>query len=95
MERDDSWYRIQGRLNALENLLILLVFDRAAVNPDPAAWIAQYVQQLRPPKPAGKTEIASDVDAARLAAEVNKAVQELLDVIEQRAAIFTPAGSKQ
>jgi hypothetical protein len=95
MDHDDEWYRLQGRLNALENLLALLVMDRAAVSQDPASWIAEYVANLRPEKRAKFLGPKPDADINRLTAETNEAVNEIADLIEQQAAIFKSANTKQ
>ncbi len=88
MERNDEWYRLQGRLNALKNLLILLVLDRAAVNQDPATWIAQYVANLRSEKKGKLVGPDRNADLDRVLAETHKAVNEIADLIEQHGAIF-------
>jgi hypothetical protein len=93
MEHDDEWYRLQGRLNALENLLLLLVIDRANVSPDPSTWITQYVANLRLEKET--TLIGSDrgAEIGRIAAEVHKAVLEIADGLEcQYGAVISSRG---
>lgn len=93
--RDDSWYRVQGRLNALENLLMLLVIDRAAIHNDPHAWITQYVAQLRPEKSVTVVGQAPEgVDLNRIAEEAHKAVNEIADQIAKHGEIFRPATTR-
>lgn len=94
-ERDDNWYRTLARLNAIENLLILLVMDRAAVNQDPAGWLDQYVANLRPERPTklvGGTKDGVDLD--RVATETHKAINEIADQIAVHGQIFKASGPR-
>lgn len=78
----DDLFRLQGRLNALENLLALLVFDRARVLPDPVSWINQYVANLRHGTNFTSFQPIGDHVASRLAEETHKAILEFADMIE-------------
>jgi hypothetical protein len=78
----NDFFRIQARLNALENLLCLLVLDRANVSENPRNWIKEYVANLR--RDLNFVVIGSipNPDAERLANETKRAILELADMIE-------------
>jgi hypothetical protein len=95
-ELDDHFYRVQGRLNALENLLIALVVNRAVLTSDPYSWIMKWVEQNRhekPPEVVGTNPYGADL--SRIAVEIHKAMNEISDQVERQGQIFRPAGSKQ
>jgi hypothetical protein len=80
----NDFFRIQGRLNALENLLSLLVLDRANVSESPHVWIKEYVANLRRDANYVASGPVPTLDAARLASETRQAILELADMIEAR-----------
>jgi hypothetical protein len=81
MPRGDNM-RIAGRLSALENLLALLVFDRARLDGDPPGWIRQYVANLRRGITMTSQKPLSEDDATRLREETHRAILEFADMVE-------------
>jgi hypothetical protein len=82
MNRSPDDIRIAGRLSALENLLTLLVFDRARLDGNPHAWITQYIASLRRGKNLISTQALPEDDIARLGEETHRAILEFADMIE-------------
>jgi hypothetical protein len=84
----NDFYRIQGRLNALENLLRLLVLDRASVSERPRDWIKEYVANLRQDLNFAAIGAIPTPDAERLANETRRAISEIADLIEAEGSRF-------
>jgi hypothetical protein len=74
--------RIAGRLSALENLLALLIFDRARVDANPLGWVTQYISSLRRGGQFIAPQPLPEGAAARLAEETHKAILEFADMLE-------------
>lgn len=93
--------RIAGRLSALENLLALLVFDRARGDANPSAWIKQYISNIRRGvNLISQRPLPGDV-AGRLGEETHKAILEFADLVEfqlqeliRTGQIGNPSGEK-
>ena len=81
----NDFFRIQGRLNALENLLCLLVLDRANVSGNAADWIKEYVANLKRDLNFVTIGTIPNQDAERLGNETKRAILELAELIEAQA----------
>jgi hypothetical protein len=74
--------RMAGRLSALENLLALLVFDRARIDANPSVWIKQYISNIRRGvNYINQQSLPEDV-TGRLREETHKAILEFADLVE-------------
>jgi len=82
MTASPEYLRLAGRLSAIENLLALLVFDRARIDANPSAWINQYVSNIRRGvNLISQRPLPEDI-AGRLREETHKAILEFADLVE-------------
>lgn len=77
-----DYVRIAGRLSALENLLALLILDRALLDGNPSAWITQYIANLRKGTTLVSTQALPENDLARLQEETHRAILEFADMLQ-------------
>lgn len=74
--------RIAGRLSAVENLLALLVFDRARIDANPSAWMKQYISNIRRGVNFISQQPLPQEVEERLRQETHKALLEFADALE-------------
>lgn len=74
--------RMAGRISAIENLLGVLVCDFARLQPDPVAWIRQYIANLRRGGNFISQHPLPEDIAGRLREETHKAFLEIADLLE-------------
>jgi len=89
------YWRLSGRICALELIASLAVFDRANLEPNPFQWVQDYAKNLG----AATKKLVPDVDdpskGERLKKETTDALEEFLEQLLSRAGILKGAPSKR
>ncbi|MDH6259033.1 hypothetical protein [Bradyrhizobium sp. BR13661] len=78
---EDQFWRIQGRLNAIELLLMSEIFNMARLQPDPFPWMQRFIEATRFTSRGLAPDIMPDNEAARLTRETRDAVDEFLEQV--------------
>lgn len=78
---EEQYWRIQGRLNAVEWILTSEIFNMAKMQPNPFGWIQAFVEAGRQTSQGLKPDLMPEGEAVRLVDETRRAYDEFLEQI--------------
>jgi hypothetical protein len=92
MEHDDDWFRMQGRLDAYENVLTFLISEVSRLSGRGDTYLEAFADRLRTQFEPQATVAMSVEDRARHTRDLRRAMLEIADAIEARMASPTQSG---
>ena len=82
----DHFWRFQGRINALELVSTLEVFNMAKMQPNPFQWLQDYVEAMRVTlRSIKKPDVDDPAEGERLLVETRTSLEEFLERLVSRA----------
>ena len=81
----EHFWRFQGRINALELLATLDVFNMAKMQPNPFQWLQDYVEAMRVTLRSLKSDVDDPAEGERLLVETQTSLEEFLERLVSRA----------
>jgi hypothetical protein len=78
-------WRLQGRMNAMEMVATLAVFNIAQTQPNPFHWVQAYVETMRKSTRSLVPEVDDQSKAERLLVETRTALEEFLTQVVREA----------
>lgn len=81
----DQFWRLQGRVNALEVLMVLEVLNFSKLQPNPFQWIQEYLEAVRLTGKGMIPDVDDPAKAPRLLRETKTALDEFLESLVRGA----------
>ena len=81
----EHFWRFQGRINALELLATLDVFNMAKMQPNPFQWLQDYVEAMRVTLSSLTPDVGDPAKGERLLVETRTSLEEFLERLVSRA----------
>ena len=81
----EHFWRFQGRINALELLATLDVFNMAKMQPNPFQWLQDYVEAMRVTLRSLTPDDDDPAKGERLLVETRTSLEEFLERLVSRA----------
>ena len=94
-EMAEHYWRFQGRINALEIVSSLAVFNLAKTQPNPFQWVQDYVEAMRITSRGLIPDVDDQNKGARLKQETRTAIDEFLEQLVRQAGQLKGAPGNQ
>jgi hypothetical protein len=95
MMDENQFWRLQGRINAIELILLSEVFNLAKTQPNPFQWVQDYLAAMRQTAQTLTPDVMGPEQGERLKRETRAALEEFLEQMVRHAGQLKGAPGNQ